>query len=349
MELKRAYQKYKSFGGVRLLKEYYRMGVLGMLMKALANCIWHGRSLKSVYPIVTERVGGRLKDEIWKGCYSPDDVKTKTKKTADEAIVDGGLISSVKNRKSKVWFCWLQGMESAPEMVKVCYESVCRYLPEKDVVVIDERNYKEYVVVPEFIIEKYRKGIIPAALFSDILRLELLIKYGGTWIDSTVLMTDPATLPTSLKGRGSDAEPGHPWLDEVMDAELFMFQYYTQDKRFAGIGNWFITSRPEHWALKTVRDTLYEYWRLYNCVVDYYIFHRVFGWIAEERPEVVKEMPRRRAVPSLYLRDRLAVDYDEAFWQELTSHVCLHKLNYRKEIEAKTNGRSYWNEILNNN
>lgn len=48
MELKRAYQKFKSFGGVRLLREYYRMGVLGTLVKAMVDCIWHGWSLKSV-------------------------------------------------------------------------------------------------------------------------------------------------------------------------------------------------------------------------------------------------------------------------------------------------------------
>ena len=43
--------------------------------------------------------------------------------------------------------------------------------------------------MPEYIVKKWEKGRIPAALFSDLLRLELLIKYGGTWIDSTVLCT----------------------------------------------------------------------------------------------------------------------------------------------------------------
>lgn len=293
------------------------MGVLGTLARASVNCIWHGQSLKSVYPIVTDKVDVHLKEIIWKRCHYSES------------------ISSV-NSNSKVWFCWLQGMDTAPEMVKLCYESICRYLPEREVVVIDEWNYHEYIEVPEYIERKYREGIIPAALFSDILRLELLIKYGGTWIDSTVLMSNPKAL-TKTK-----------WLDEVMDAELFMFQYYTRENRFAGIGNWFITARAGHCVLKTVRDTLYEYWRRYDCVVDYYIFHRVMGWIAEERPEVITNMPRRWAVPSLYLRDRLAMDFDEDFWKELTNHVCLHKLNYRKEKEAKANGLSFWNKILSN-
>lgn len=316
MDIRRANQKYKSFGGIRLLRAYYRLGVLGILMRTLMDSLLHGRTLKSIYPIVTNSISGQLKDEIWKGCCHAD--------------ADLSTASS-----PKVWFCWLQGLKTAPEMVRVCYEAVCKYMPEREVVVIDGRNYEDYVEVPGFVKKKYRNGVIPTALFSDILRLELLIKYGGTWIDSTLLMTEPGML---LK---------HDWLDEIMNAELFMFQYYTRDKRFAGIGNWFITAMPGHWALRTVRDTLYEYWQRYDCVVDYYIFHRVFMWIAEERPEVIEQMPRRRAVPSLYLRDRLAMDHDEGFWNELTSHVCLHKLNYRKESEAKANGSSYWNKILN--
>lgn len=41
--------------------------------------------------------------------------------------------------------------------------------------------------LPDYIVKKWEKGRIPADLFSDLLRLELLIRYGGTWIDSTVL------------------------------------------------------------------------------------------------------------------------------------------------------------------
>ena len=37
--------------------------------------------------------------------------------------------------------------------------------------------------------DKYKKGIFTRTHFSDILRLELLTKYGGTWIDASVLIT----------------------------------------------------------------------------------------------------------------------------------------------------------------
>lgn len=34
------------------------------------------------------------------------------------------------------------------------------------------------------------------------------------------------------------------WLDEILEADLFMFQYRDREKRFAGIGNWFIVAKP---------------------------------------------------------------------------------------------------------
>ena len=37
--------------------------------------------------------------------------------------------------------------------------------------------------------EKHKNNIIDNTHFSDLLRLELLIKYGGTWIDASVLIT----------------------------------------------------------------------------------------------------------------------------------------------------------------
>lgn len=315
MNLRHAYRRFKSFGGLGLLREYHRMGIVWALVQKAVWCIAHRRSLKNVYAVVSERVTPHLESKY-------QGLVPKEYREASEIV------------SKKVWFCWLQGLDSAPEMVKACYDSVCRFMDGYEVVVIDTNNYREYVELPGYVEEKWKERVIPSALFSDILRLELLIRYGGVWIDSTVLMTDPGLL---MK---------HEWLDGILNADLFFFLYRDREKRFSGIGNWFISARPGHWALKAVRDVLYAYWRDYNCVMDYYIFHRVFGWIAKRFPEVVEGMPKRWAVPSLYLRDRLAMDYDVLFWQELTSHVCLHKLNYRKEGEAKRNVNSYWMRLL---
>ena len=85
-----------------------------------------------------------------------------------------------------VWVCWFQGMEHAPKMVQYCFESLKSNLRDKRIILITEDNYKEYVQFPTYILEKYEKGCFSKTHLSDLLRLELLIKYGGTWIDATV-------------------------------------------------------------------------------------------------------------------------------------------------------------------
>ncbi|OUP81437.1 UNVERIFIED_ORG: hypothetical protein B5F06_14970 [Lacrimispora saccharolytica] len=74
-------------------------------------------------------------------------------------------------------------------MIKCCLNSVKENRNGFFVKLIDESNLDSYVTLPDYIVGKWKQGIILDALFSDLIRLELLIKYGGLWLDSTVLMT----------------------------------------------------------------------------------------------------------------------------------------------------------------
>ena len=97
---------------------------------------------------------------------------------------------NLEHKRSKIiWFCWLQGYNNAPDIVKACHNSLRQNIPDREIIVIDEKNWRDYIELPNYVVDKWEKKQIPAALFSDLLRLELLIKYGGTWIDSTVLCT----------------------------------------------------------------------------------------------------------------------------------------------------------------
>ena len=95
----------------------------------------------------------------------------------------------VKNSDT-IWMCWLQGMEKAPLLVQRCYESIQKNIPGKKIILLDESNIFEYISLPDDIVEKWKKGIIGAAHFTDLVRLQLLITHGGYWIDATVLCTD---------------------------------------------------------------------------------------------------------------------------------------------------------------
>jgi hypothetical protein len=222
---------------------------------------------------------------------------------------DGNL----EHKKNEVvWFCWLQGLERAPKLVKVCLASQQRWVKDKRFVVITAENYQDYVTLPEDIERKHDKGIIPNAHFTDLIRLELLIKYGGTWIDSTVLCTSG------------------DYPDRIMDCDLFMFQYRSKEAGFSGISNWFISAYSQNKLLIILRDMLLQYWRDYDCLMDYYVFHLFFGMIAEKFPEEIEAMPKMNSVRAIQMAQWLEKAYDPQKMEQFLAMSSFHKLDYRK-------------------
>lgn len=90
------------------------------------------------------------------------------------------------------WSMWWQGEKEAPDVIRACWESKKRYLPHNvKQIIITKDNYKEYIEIPDYIIEKVNTGNIRLTHLSDIIRAILLYKYGGIWMDAAVLMIGP--------------------------------------------------------------------------------------------------------------------------------------------------------------
>ena len=200
-----------------------------------------------------------------------------------------------------------------------------------EIKVVDAENWKEYVELPDYIEKKWEKKQIPPALFSDLLRLELLIKYGGTWIDSTVLCT-------------GNVNDNHN--DNFLNADLFLFQYTKQGSVPVSISNWFITACRNNEVLRVLREMLYAYWRDYDCVLDYYIFHLFFAMISKEYPEQIAAMPHGQSQNSLMLLHHLNETFSQNKWDKLRGRVRFHKLAFRLNDDIKNNKENYFNHIL---
>ena len=61
-----------------------------------------------------------------------------------------------------IWVMWWQGEQAAPELVRMCIDSIRRNANGAEVVVITKDNYRDYVDIPDYIIEKHRAGVIAA-------------------------------------------------------------------------------------------------------------------------------------------------------------------------------------------
>lgn len=318
--------RFFLFGGWRLVWQYVRLGVLWTGCKALLGCAFNGRSLKEAYPIVTRRVR-----EVLVRRYG-----RIIEVAADNAVGSGGKAGDSCCKVPRiVWSAWLQGLDSAPVMVKACLESQRRQLFGYEHRVIDIHNYHEWVELPPYVVEKYRKGIIPPALFCDLLRLALLKRYGGVWMDASVYC--------SGFGNGKLRER---W-DRIMGSEFTVFRYFRRGSAApVGLSNWFMAAVPDEKVVSAVLDVLLAYWRDYDCTVDYYMMHLFLGMALRAFSDVTASMPHENSYHSLLLAKILVANYDEEKWRELTSHVSIHKLNYRKEGEVKRNPDGYYSHLF---
>lgn len=142
------------------------------------------------------RITERLKNEMADYDYIYEDISSMmagfTELFPDNAT---GLNVPVYDGKKYAWSCWWQGMEEAPDLIKACINSLRRYLPyEVCLVVITRDNYHDYVDFPQWLIDKVEDGRVTLTTFSDVIRASLLYKYGGIWMDSTILLTEPLPL-----------------------------------------------------------------------------------------------------------------------------------------------------------
>lgn len=203
----------KKQGGANLLKQYWNGGAF---FTAVGEFLLLGKSRTSL-EILRNAASLKIKQNLEKE-YS--DKIAKIEKKYKEEIRPKEV--------RKVWICWFQGMEGAPEIVKRCYASVEKNITDREIILLTEKNYREYVTFPEEIQNKIDCGKIKGAHMSDLLRLELLQRYGGTWIDATVFCTSK-TIPTYM-----------------LDSDLFLFQCLKpgRDGQPSTISNWFMTAKP---------------------------------------------------------------------------------------------------------
>lgn len=317
MDLRRIRLRFHQWGGFRLVKEYARLGVLPAVGFEFIRILLSGKSPKQLNALISQKMEPILQE------------KYQTFLRERKTFYDG---QKLEHRRSKVvWFCWLQGLEQAPPIVKACYRSLRQHLSDWEIRVVTEENWSGFVELPEHIVLLWEKKQIPPALFTDLLRLQLLIRYGGTWIDSTILCT------------------GTAHAKELLDADLFLFQYRAPESSpvsFEGISNWFITSCTNNPVLLVLRDLLYAYWRDYDCTLYYFIFHLFFSMLAKEYPEAIAEMPYGYSVWSHTLQRHWEEPFSQKKWDRLTSMVDFHKLTYRVDNKVEEDKGNYFNWVL---
>ena len=92
-------------------------------------------------------------------------------------------------RDCPIWIFWWQGLDNAPKIVKACITNNKKYAGNHKILLITKDNIDEYWKIPKYILEKIKNKELSITHLSDILRFNLLYKYGGIWLDATIYLT----------------------------------------------------------------------------------------------------------------------------------------------------------------
>lgn len=230
-----------------------------------------------------------------------------------------------KDMSNTVWICWLQGIDNAPELVKHCYESVRYNVKDREIIVITKDNFSSYTSLPDYIIEKWEKGIITNTLFSDLIRINLLNRHGGLWLDATAYLTDD--IP-----------------DYITSSDFFVYRNGWFNFDMINMGNWLIYSKPNNRLLLETEKLLFEYWKTHNFIRQYFIFHIFFRMVTDKYPQLWNEVPYYNQIDQHIFIQEINRKYDEKRFEQIKAITPIHKLtNKLGDIEFEDD--SYYSKL----
>lgn len=309
---------FNKVGGIKVIKQYlyahvFLFAVIETLLLGFAR-----KSLEIVRLAINNRVYRKLKKQFGRfiGSYMEN---------------EAGRVSKLERKRSnKVWVMWLQGIENAPDVVKRCVKSIEDNLSDREIIILTEDNYRDYVKFPDYVQRKIDEGIITRTHMSDLVRVEVLTAFGGTWIDATVFCS------------------GRNYPSYMFDSDLFMFQNLKPglDGDCIRISSWFMTSCTNNPILLLCRALLYEYWKKHNKMVDYFLLHDFVEMAIEQyHKEWDAVVPFANSTPHILLL-RLFDTYDENMWKAIQSQTAIHKLTYKFDEGQTKLTDTYYSRIF---
>lgn len=149
-----------------------------------------------------------------------------------------------------IYILWFQKFDNAPEVVNRCVQSWKHYNPDWNILLLDDLNLNTYIQLNTYDINK--------TALSDIVRILLLKKYGGLWVDATTFCNK--SLDT--------------WLPDYIKEGFFAFDKPGPDRL---LSTWFIYAEKNNYIIDKWYNSTLIYYKLNNTPHTYYWFHYLFG------------------------------------------------------------------------
>ncbi len=185
-------------------------------------------SVSFIKPIIA-LIDKNLDINIDQSCrFFPSDAELASKKIKAKQVLtqifNGIELSDNLSLNKKIWIYWDKGIEAAPEVVRVAFESWTKLNPDFEVIFLDEEKIQNYFDFKNLFYNLTLDAGI--AHKSDLIRTYMLARFGGVWADSTTFCWVPLS----------------SWLPiNITNCGFFVFKQHP-DRKDRQIKNWFIVS-----------------------------------------------------------------------------------------------------------
>lgn len=258
---------------------------------------------------------------------TPDMITKKTKRELDSNCI---------------WIYWAQGWDNPPLHVEFYKNSVLKNANGRKVILISDKNYRDYVNIPDYIEHKKKEGKITITHFSDILRFSLLADYGGLWLDASMFVMRP-----------------------LKDHHMYKRSFYTirlkEDftnnriiSKARWVGSCMGSNTKNHKIFLVGRNFFFLYWMKEVCLINYflidYFFDIIFKLDESLKEELLKNNYFNQGIYGLY-KDINKTDLNllnKGIYLKTDIYYLSWKKEYKKEIDGKKTIYSYLIDKIKN-
>jgi len=164
-----------------------------------------------------------------------------------------------------IWTLWLQGWEQAPPIVQACITSWRRLNPAWRINALDEQSLRNFLPA-ETLADIFQTPSDAIEALTDRIRIELLARYGGVWVDGATMC----------------ARPLDDWLHDHLTEDFFAFERPGLNRLVA---SWFLAARRGSYIVDQWRLRTSAYWNGRKRRGDYFWFHQLFAEGVASDPE----------------------------------------------------------------
>lgn len=222
-----------------------------------------------------------------------------------------------------VWVMWWQGIDNAPDIIKVNIKRLQKTFGENRVKIITRSNYKKYTDISNNIVNLLKEERISFTLWSDIIRYNLLKNNGGLWIDSTVLVSKKIKNIENL----------------IFDSEYFSLCNSQKDYHYISHAlwtGWFVAGN-RNYSLFKFMDIFFDlYFKTHSKSIDYYLVDDATFYFFSKNKSFNNKVNAISKVwdPYLFSRNLTKTFNPKIYFNfETERKFCIQKITYKVKMK----------------